>query len=66
MVTQELIMMQCIFLSEGEKCTANLPQFAPYGVKMDEETLKKYCKTEKFDLCPRFKAYMEYRKTEEE
>jgi len=61
---QELTIVECIFLEKGEKCTAHLPQFAPYGVKVDEETLKKYCKTEKFSECPKYEAYMEYRKEE--
>jgi hypothetical protein len=52
--------MECIFLEEGQKCTAHQPQFAANGVKMDEETLKKYCRTEEFDTCPRYKAYMDY------
>jgi hypothetical protein len=57
--------MECIFLEEGEKCTAHQPQFAPYGVKMDEETIKNYCKTEKFNTCPRYQAYMEYKEKRE-
>jgi hypothetical protein len=52
--------MECIFLEEETKCTAHLPQFAPFGVKMDEDTLKRYCKTAQFDTCPRYKSYMEY------
>jgi len=52
--------MECIFLEEGKKCTAHLPQFAPSGWGVDDETMKKYCVTEKFNECPRFRAYMEY------
>lgn len=52
--------MECIFLSVGKKCTAHLPQFAPSTTEVDDDTLKKYCQTEKFDLCPKYKAYVEF------
>jgi hypothetical protein len=52
--------MQCIFLEDSKDCTANLPQYAPHGIEMDEETIKNYCKQSNFLTCPRYKAYMEY------
>jgi hypothetical protein len=54
--------MQCIFLYRSERCTADLPNCEkPDDPEMDEETVKKYCKSAEFQECPRFKAYMEYK-----
>jgi hypothetical protein len=52
--------MQCIFLDVSKLCTAELPQFAHKELEMDSETITKYCKTETFNGCPRYRAYMEY------
>lgn len=57
--------MECIFLEEGKSCTANLPQYAPSGWEVDDDTMKKYCVKEVFNTCPRYKAYMEYIKYQE-
>lgn len=49
--------MQCIFLDSETKgyCSATNRQLWT----VDEETIKKFCKIDGFEDCPRFKAYME-------
>jgi hypothetical protein len=50
--------MICIFLDvyeEKNQCTATETN----DWKVDEEALKKYCKTEEFECCPRYRAFME-------
>jgi hypothetical protein len=57
--------MQCIFLLSSNQCTADLPNCEePEDPEMDEETIKTYCKTAVFQECPRYKAYMKYKKYE--
>jgi hypothetical protein len=52
--------MECIFLQEETKCTANPPRNAIVAWQVDVDTAKDYCGNKDFETCPRFKAYMKY------
>jgi len=59
--------MKCIFLqykSTKPFCTVELPQLADENVwEIDDKTMNRYCKRDKFIHCPRLKAYMKYLKS---
>ena len=58
---KQLIIMQCVLFQESEKsCYARVVVSL---WKVDEDAINKYCKTEKFDQCPRYKAFIEYQQS---
>jgi hypothetical protein len=53
--------MQCIYL-EGDVCLANVTQAIGARYKPEEEVKTKLCKNDKFDECPRLRAFADFLK----